>query len=224
MLKVLLPTLALNLILILLLFLPAGTLAWPQAWLFLVVFNGCSQAIGIWLMKTDPELLKARMQSPTGGDQRSRDRAIMFGIYLFFAAWLAFMALDARRFGWSHVPLWVQAAGLVLILAAFWGWIGVLRANSFAATTVRVQAERSQTVISTGPYAHVRHPMYGWSLVLMFGMPLLLGSFWGLLGIPLAVPLIVARALGEEAVLFGGLPGYAAYAAKVRWRLIPGLW
>jgi protein-S-isoprenylcysteine O-methyltransferase Ste14 len=120
--------------------------------------------------------------------------------------------------------VWGQAVGVLLILAAFWGWVGVLRANSYASTTVRVQAERGQTVISTGPYAHVRHPMYSWSLALMIGMPLLLGSLWGLLGLLIAVPLLAARALGEEEVLFGGLPGYADYSAKVRWRLVPGLW
>jgi len=224
MLKSLLSTLALNIVIILLLFVPAGTLAWPQAWIFLVVFNACSQAIGVWLLRTDPALLKARMQSPVGGDQRPRDRAIAIGIFLFFALWLVFMALDAERFGWSYVPVWGQAIGLLLILAAFWGWVGVLRANSYAATTVRVQAERGQTVISTGPYAHVRHPMYSWSLALMIGMPLMLGSLWGLLGLTVAVPLLAARALGEEEVLFGGLPGYPDYAAKVRWRLVPGLW
>jgi protein-S-isoprenylcysteine O-methyltransferase Ste14 len=224
MLKSLLPTLAFNIVLIVLLFLPAGTLAWPQAWIFLVVFNVCSQAIGIWLLRTDPELLKARMQSPVGEDQRPRDRAIMGGMFLFFALWLVFMALDSQRFGWSRVPVWGQAVGVLLILAAFWGWVGVLRANSYASTTVRVQAERGQTVISTGPYAHVRHPMYSWSLALMIGMPLLLGSLWGLLGLLIAVPLLAARALGEEEVRFGGLPGYADYSAKVRWRLVPGLW
>jgi protein-S-isoprenylcysteine O-methyltransferase Ste14 len=224
MLKSLLPTLAFNIVLILLLFLPAGTLAWPQAWVFLVVFNACSQAIGIWLLKTDPELLKARMQSPVGHNQRPRDRAIAIGIFLFFAIWLVLMALDAGRFGWSHVPLWGQAIGVLLILVAFWGWVAVLRANSYASTTVRVQAERGQTVISTGPYAHVRHPMYSWSLALMIGMPLLLGSLWGLLGLSIAVPLLAARALGEEEVLFSGLPGYPEYAQKVRFRLVPYVW
>ena len=224
MLKSLLSTLAFNVVLILLLFLPAGTLAWPQAWIFLVVFNACSQAIGVWLLRTDPELLKARMQSPVSEDQKPRDRAIMGGMFLFFALWLVFMALDSQRFGWSRVPLWGQTIGVLLILAAFWGWVGVLRANSYASTTVRVQAERGQTVISTGPYAHVRHPMYSWSLALMVGMPLLLGSFWGLLGLFIAIPLLAARALGEEAVLFEGLPGYPDYAAKVRWRLVPWLW
>jgi protein-S-isoprenylcysteine O-methyltransferase Ste14 len=224
MLKANLPNLALNLVLCLLLFLPAGTWAWPQAWIFLVIFNGCSQGIGIWLLKTDPALLAARTKSPLGADQRPRDRLIMGAIVLFLCVWLAFMALDAQRFGWSHVPIWAQIIGALLIFAAFWGWVGVLRANSFAAITVRVQTERAQTVISTGPYAVVRHPMYAYVLPLLIGTPLLLGSFWGLAGMFVALPLMAARALGEEAVLMEGLPGYPEYAARVRYRLVPGVW
>src|SRR5262245_42322853 len=116
----------------LLLFLPAGTLAWPQAWVFMALFGGCSEAIGVWLMKTNQELLAARMKSPMSADQKPRDRAVMGAISVVFFGWFVLMALDARRFGWSHTPLWAQALGVVLILAAFYGWAGVLRANSFA--------------------------------------------------------------------------------------------
>ncbi len=101
----------------------------------------------------------------------------------------------------------------------------MLRANSFAATTVRVQAERGQTVISTGPYAVVRHPMYGYALLLFGGAPLLLGSLWGLAAaLAVLLPLLAVRLLGEEAVLRDGLPGYRDYAARVRYRLVPGVW
>jgi protein-S-isoprenylcysteine O-methyltransferase Ste14 len=111
-----------------------------------------------------------------------------------------------------------------MILVAFIGWVGVLATNSFAATQVRLQPERGQRVISTGPYGVVRHPMYAYSLLLMIGAPLLLGSLWGLLGLILFVPLLAARLLGEEAMLMEGLPGYRDYAAKVRFRLVPGVW
>ena len=208
----------------LLLFLPAGTFAWPQAWLFLVMFSAWSLAIGLWLMKTDPDLLQERMKSPLSEDQKPRDRMIMWAILVFFALWLAFMALDARRFVWSHVPVGAQAIGAVLIAGAFLGWAQVLRANRFAATTIRIQTERSQRVISSGPYAVVRHPMYAYVLLLLTGTPLLLGSLWGLVGVVVAVPLMGARALGEEALLMDGLPGYRDYAAKVRFRLVPGVW
>lgn len=208
----------------LLMFLPAGTFAWPQGWLFLALFFGLSQAMGLWLLRRDPALLAARMKSPLSGNQAPRDRAVVVAIMAAFAAWLVFMALDARRFGWSHVPVWAQGMGAVLIVAAFRGWTEVLRANSFAATTIELQAERGQTVISSGPYALVRHPMYAFCLLLMVGAPLLLGSLWGLAWIVLFVPLLSARALGEEAMLTVGLSGYADYARRVRFRLVPGIW
>jgi protein-S-isoprenylcysteine O-methyltransferase Ste14 len=215
---------AFNAFLCFLLFLPAGTLAWPQAWIFLALFDSCSLAIGYWLLKTNPELLAERMKSPLSANQRPRDRMVMGAIGLFCCAWLVFMALDARRFGWSHTPLWVQAIGAALIAGAFYGWTGVLRVNSFAAVTVRLQQERRQTVISAGPYAVVRHPMYAYAVFFLTGASLLLGSLWGLLGLVVVIPLTAARALGEEDLLMDGLPGYREYAAKVRFRLLPGVW
>ncbi len=222
--KMVLHTLASAILLGVLLFLPAGTLAWPQAWVLIGLFIGCSEATGVWLRKSDPELFAARMKSPLSADQKPRDRAIMAAILAVFIVWLVFMAFDARRFGWSHAPLWAQALGAALIVGAFYGWIGVLKANSFAAVTIRLQEERGQTVASAGPYAVVRHPMYAYALLLMVGAPLLLGSLWGLLGLALFVPLLAVRALGEEAILLEGLPGYREYAAKVRFRLLPGVW
>lgn len=207
-----------------LLFLPAGTWAWPQSWAYLGLFSLSSLATGLWLLKTDPELLASRMRSPLSPDQSRRDRAIFAAILIVFCAWFAFIALDARRFGWSHVPTWAQALGAILIVWSFWGWVTVLRANSFAAVTVRVQSERNQTVVSTGPYAVVRHPMYAYAIPYSIGTPLMLGSLWGLLGFFPFFALIVARTLGEEAVLREGLAGYPDYARKVRFRLLPGVW
>jgi protein-S-isoprenylcysteine O-methyltransferase Ste14 len=216
--------LVLNLALCLLLFGPAWTFAWPQAWIFLLIFDACSLAVGLWLRKANPALAADREKSPLGANQAPRDQAVMAAILLFFVVWLAFMALDARRLHWSHTPVWAQAVGAALIVATFAGWAQVLAANSFATTTVRVQDERGQTVISTGPYAVVRHPMYAYALLLLIGTPLLLGSLWGLLGAVFALPLLGARALGEEAVLIDGLAGYRDYAARVRFRLVPGVW
>ena len=105
----------------LLLFLPAGTLAWPQGWALLVLFSACGGAVGLWLMKTDPDLLAERMKPPLGGDQKPRDRAVMGSLVLGMAGWQVFMALDARRFGWPHVPPWAQALGAALIVGAFMG-------------------------------------------------------------------------------------------------------
>ena len=206
-----------------LMFLPAGTFAWPQGWLFLALFFGLSQAMGLWLLRTDPALLAARMRSPLSGDQAPRDRVVIVAILAGFVAWLVFIALDAKRFGWSHAPAWAQVVGAVLIVAALLG-MEVLRVNTFAATTIQLQAERGQTVISSGPYALVRHPMYAFALFLMVGAPLLLGSLWGLAWLGLFIPLLAARALGEEVMLTAGLEGYADYAPRVRFRMVPGIW
>jgi len=207
-----------------LLFWPAGTLTWPQGWVFLALFFGCSQTLGLWLLRKDPALLAARTRSPFSAEQAPRDRAISLAILIAFAAWLVLMALDARRFAWSHAPIVMQVLGAILIVMAFWGWRGVLAANSFAATTIQIQAERDQRVISTGPYAVVRHPMYAYTILLMLGAPLLLGSLWGLTGLLVLLPLLAARTLSEEALLIRDLPGYGDYVRRVRFRLVPGIW
>jgi protein-S-isoprenylcysteine O-methyltransferase Ste14 len=207
-----------------LLFLPAGTLAWAQGWAFLLLFAACGLVTDIWLLRRDPALLLARMASPLAPGQRPRDRMVMALILAAFVGWFVFMALDARRFGWTQTPRWAQALGAALIVAAFWGWFRVLRANSFAATTIQLQRDRGQTVVSTGPYAVVRHPMYAYAILMLLGAPLMLGSLWGLAALVVFVPLLAARAIGEEALLLKGLPGYADYARKVRFRLAPGIW
>jgi len=209
---------------VMLLFLPAGTLAWPQGWVFIGLFSGCSLATDIWLLRKRPALLAARMTSPLAAGQTPRDRAVMRLILAAFVGWFVLMALDARRFGWSQTPPWAQLLGAGLVVATFWGWFRVLRANSFAATTIQLQSDRGQTVVDTGPYAVVRHPMYACDILLMLGAPLLLGSLWGLAGLAVFVPLLAVRALGEEALLRAGLPGYADYARRVRFRFAPGIW
>jgi protein-S-isoprenylcysteine O-methyltransferase Ste14 len=208
----------------LLLFIPAGTMNWPQVWAFLVVFSGCGLAIGYRLLKTNPELLAERMKSPLRDNQKPRDRAVTAVLYAALCVWLVLMALDARRFGWSSVPTWVEAIGAVLVVGAFYCWSRVLRENSFAVTSVRLQPERGQSVVSTGHYAIVRHPMYAVAIAKFVGTPLMLGSFWGLLGPLVFMPLLALRALGEETILASGLPGYREYVSKVRFRLLPGVW
>jgi protein-S-isoprenylcysteine O-methyltransferase Ste14 len=207
-----------------LLFLSAGTWDWPQGWGFLVLFSAGTIFMSLWMLRNDPALLAARMRSPLSGDQRPRDRAIVGLLYVVCVSWFVLIALDARRYGWSHVPAWAQTLGAILIVWSFWGWTAVLRANSFAASNVRVQEERGQTVISSGPYAIVRHPMYAYVLPFGVGASLMLGSLWGLLGLIPLIAILAARTLGEEAVLNAGLPGYSAYARKVRYRLLPGIW
>ena len=206
------------------LFVPAGTVAWPEGWAYLLLFSACSLATALWMLKTDPALLAARMRSPVSGDQKPRDRAIAALILLVCCAWYVLIALDARRFEWSHVPVWIEGIGAVLVAWSFWGWMTVLRANSFAATTIEVQKERGQSVISTGPYALVRHPMYAYCIPFAVGTTLMLGSLWGLVGLVPVLILLGFRTLGEEAVLNDELPGYRDYAERVRYRLLPGVW
>jgi protein-S-isoprenylcysteine O-methyltransferase Ste14 len=141
-----------------------------------------------------------------------------------FWGWLVLAALDAKRFSSSYVPVWLEVVGAILVLIAFYGWVTVLRANSFAAVNIRLQTERNQTVVSTGPYAIVRHPMYTYALLMMVGGSLLLGSLWSLACVVALMLLMAARALGEEKMLLDGLDGYRDYAAKVRCRLVPGIW
>ena len=217
-------TLSINLIVVLLLFGGAGTFAWPEAWIFIAIFNIGTQGTGFWLAKHDPALLAERKKTPMDRGQGPRDRIGMCVVFFAMASWIVFMALDARRFAWSHAPVWLQAFGAALMVIAFYAWIAVLRANSFASARVRLQPERGQTVASTGPYAFVRHPMYAFTLLFLLGMPLLLGSLWGIPGAVVFLGLLVARTRGEEAMLMDGLSGYREYAAKVRYRLVPGVW
>jgi protein-S-isoprenylcysteine O-methyltransferase Ste14 len=206
-----------------LLFLPARTLAWPGAWLFLGIFAGMGAAVGLWLARVDPSLFEERMRPPVRRDQRPWDRGLMAVAALAVWGWLAAMGWEVGRQG-VRMPGWVQGAGALLIVAFFLVAARIFRENRFATPIVELQAGRSHRVVTTGPYACVRHPMYASALLLFVGTPLLLGSPRGLLLAPLILPLLVVRALGEERVLMAELPGYAEYAARVRARFLPGVW
>jgi protein-S-isoprenylcysteine O-methyltransferase Ste14 len=208
----------------LILFVTAGDWSWPQGLAFLVEIAISSFAISFWLARHDPALLAARLSAPVHRDQQSWDRVFMAGAALVFLGWLVLSALDARRFQWSHVPLWAQALGAVLIaLCMMLVWL-TFRVNTFAAPQVRIQKDRRQRVITDGPYRFIRHPMYAGALLMFVGAPLLLGSWWGLLFVPVAVVGIGIRAVGEERMLRRELPGYEDYMRQVRRRLFPGLW
>ncbi|MFN8559306.1 MAG: isoprenylcysteine carboxylmethyltransferase family protein [Dehalococcoidia bacterium] len=159
-----------------------------------------------------------------GAGQQTWDRAFFAVMFVMFVAWLALMALDAVRWRWSYLPLWLQAAGAVVLLGSFALFFATFHANTFLSPVVRIQAERGQTVISDGPYRHVRHPMYTAFLLFAVGTTLLLGSLWGLAGAAALTALVATRALLEERTLRRELPGYAEYMERVRYRLVPGLW
>ena len=206
-----------------LLFVSAGSLDWPAAWLFLAVSAILGPACGWWLARTDPALLAERMRPTFQADQPAADKKFMLIFMAALPIWLVAIGLDRRVHG-LDVPLVLQALGLAMYLlsTAFIMW--VFRENSFAAPVVKVQAERHHRVISSGPYAFVRHPMYSGIMLFFVGVPLLLGSWWGVAIAPLFAVLFGIRARIEERALVEGLPGYADYAARVRYRLVPGLW
>jgi protein-S-isoprenylcysteine O-methyltransferase Ste14 len=205
------------------LFVPAGTPHWPAAWFFLGFMALDGLGIGLWLAKTNPALLAERMRSPVQADQPTADKKIIFAFGLSVLIWFIAMGLD-QRFHGSRMPSALQAFGLALLALSSVFIMWVFHENSFAAAVVKVQAERGHRVISTGPYAFVRHPMYSTTVLFLFGIPLLLGSWWGLALSPAFAVLLAIRTGIEEDTLMTGLPGYAAYAARVRYRLVPGLW
>ena len=206
-----------------LLFAAAGSLDWPAAWVMLIVSAILGPACGLWLAKTDPALLAERLRPTFQANQPAADKIFMLIFFLALLLWLVAIGLD-RRANASDVPLLLQALGLAMYLLSIAFIMWVFRENSFAAPVVKVQAARHQRVISSGPYAFVRHPMYSGVMLYFLGIPLLLGSWWGVALAPVFTLLFAIRARIEERALIEGLPGYADYAERVRYRLVPGLW
>jgi protein-S-isoprenylcysteine O-methyltransferase Ste14 len=206
------------------LFLGAGDWGWTQGWAFVVLFGAESALFIAWLIRRDPALLESRMHPLAKEGQPWWDRLFLLGFIAFWFFWLAFMAADAHRWRWSHVPGWLEIFGALLVAGGFAATMPVFAANSFAAPTINVQNERGQHVIDTGPYALVRHPMYAAAMLYLIGIPLLLGSWFGLIGSATFVVGVSFRAMGEERKLARELPGYADYMARVPWRLVPYLW
>ena len=204
-----------------LLFLPAGTLDYWQAWVFIAVFAGTSSAITVYLAKRDPQLLERRLHvGPRAEKEKAQKIAVLLALVGFIAL-LVVPALD-HRFGWSRVPPVVALAGDALVALGFLFIFFVLKENSYGASTMQVV--EGQRVVSTGPYARLRHPMYAGALLLIAGTPLALGSWWVLLVAVVMVPALVWRLLDEEKFLKRNLPGYAEYTERVPYRLVPFVW
>lgn len=207
----------------LLLFVPAGTIDWPSAWIFLGSQLALSLAGGAWLAESDPELLEERMKPLFQPGQKRSDKIVLVLLIALGLSLFVVMGLDIR-FGWSHVPLFVQILGALLLVPMSVLSYLTFRENRFAAPVVRVQKERGHHVIATGPYAHVRHPMYLGAIFFGLGVPLMLGALSGLVVSALLIVLFGVRAVLEERTLTAGLPGYAAYVERVRYRLVPRVW
>ena len=204
-----------------LLFLAAFTFNYWQAWVFLVVLALSSWIPSLYLMRTNPVALQRRMRGGPTAETRKVQKVVMGGVWFSLAALVVVSALD-HRFGWSRVPTAICLVGDVLVAVGLSVVMLVVIQNSYAAATIRVEA--GQKLASTGLYGLVRHPMYTGNLILMVGIPLALGSYWGLTFVALGVIVLAVRIRDEEKLLQAELDGYHEYTRKVRYRLVPRMW
>ncbi len=202
----------------------AGTFDYFGGWLYFGEMFAASVVLGTYTARVDPGLLEERLKPPLQKDQPLADKLIVIPILLLLFGGMGFMAADAARWRWSTMPTSVQWAGSALLLAAIAFMFWTMRLNSFAAPVVKIQKERGQTVITTGPYAFVRHPLYFGALFYVAATSLDLGSWWGLATVPLVALSFAIRIGVEEKALGEGLEGYEDYARRVRWRLVPFVW
>jgi protein-S-isoprenylcysteine O-methyltransferase Ste14 len=205
----------------LMLFLPAGTFHYWQAWVFLAVFALSTWIPSVYLMRTNPAALERRMRAGPLAETRTLQRILITVVFICFPAMFVVSALD-HRFGWSSVPATVSLVGDVLVVIGLGLAMLVVIQNGYAAANVTVEA--GQHLVSTGLYGLVRHPMYTGNVILMVGVPLALGSYWGLVFVIPGVIVLVLRIRDEEDLLAHELSGYHEYTQQVRYRLVPYVW
>jgi protein-S-isoprenylcysteine O-methyltransferase Ste14 len=199
-------------------FLPAGTFAYWQAWLYIAVLFIPLCFVIVYLMKNEPDLLVRRMRFK---EPEKEQQLIIKSSYLSFFLAYIIPGFDFR-YGWSHVPAWLVIFCAALVCAGYLFVVYVFRENRYASRVVEV--EKEQHVISTGPYALVRHPMYFGVAIMYLFSPLALGSYWAIIPALFTIPVLVFRLLNEEKVLERDLVGYADYEKKVKYHLFPGIW
>jgi len=203
------------------LFFPAGTFDYWQAWVFLAVVVLAAWIPTIYLQRKNPVVLERRMRGGPAAETRTAQKVVIAGLYLSLAAMVVVSVLD-HRFGWSPVPTAICLVGDVLVAVGLGVVVLVIIQNSYAAATVQVEA--GQKVVSTGLYGLVRHPMYTGNVIMMVGIPFALGSYWGLVFVVPALIVLASRIRDEEKLLQEELDGYREYTQKVRYRLMPGMW
>ena len=211
------------LVLVLCLFLPAGTWAWTRGWLFLGVLLVSSIPLSLYLLRVNPDVIAGRVNR----HERPRRWDLLLGLLVALPAMLAIpivSALDDGRYHWSRLPWWGCALGYALLLVGFAGLTWAQAVNKFFEPSVRIQTDRGHHVIDTGPYAIIRHPGYAFGFAFFLGIPLALGSLWGLIPALIMSGFVVVRTILEDRTLQNELPGYKQYAERVRYRLIPGVW
>ena len=200
---------------------PAGTFDYWRGWAFLVVFAASTTIPGLYLAAKNPAALKRRMQAGPGAETRLLQKVIISIAFLAAGATIVVSTLDFR-FGWSSVPAAVSVAGDVLVVVGLGIAMLVVVQNSYAAANIKVEA--GQELVSTGMYSVVRHPMYFGNVVMLIGIPLALGSYWGLLFVIPALAVLAVRILDEEKLLTQDLAGYRDYKERVHYRLVPYVW
>jgi len=203
-------------------FLPAGTLKWPEAWILIIFYMGSVFGIVFWLKRNDPELLKERSQRKK--NNKTWDRILILVYIFFLMTMLCVTGLDAVRFRWSNVPLFLKIFGFLGFIPGFVLGFWAMRENTFLSGTVRIQEERGHSVCSTGPYRYVRHPMYIGIIIAMLCFPFALGSYYALIPAVIIVVLFVIRTVLEDRTLQEELSGYKEYTETVHFRLIPRVW
>jgi protein-S-isoprenylcysteine O-methyltransferase Ste14 len=199
----------------------AGTTAFWRGWALMGVFAGCSGLITAWLWRHDKALLERRVRAGPGAEPDPAQNLIQALAGVAFLGSLVAPSLDFRFHGVT-LPAWAAFAGDALIALGFYIVFRTFRANSFASGVVERMDD--QTLVDTGPYRLVRHPMYAGALLMFIGMPFALGSWWGLAVVPLIVGALIWRLIAEERFLVKHLAGYGEYRGRVRWRLVPGAW
>jgi protein-S-isoprenylcysteine O-methyltransferase Ste14 len=205
----------------LMLFLPAGTLHYWQAWVFLAVFALSTWIPSFYLIRTNPAALERRMRAGPLAETRTVQRIVITVVYVCFPAMFVVSAFD-HRFGWSTVPTTVTVVGDIVVAVGLGVAMLVVIQNGYAAANVTVESE--QTLVSTGLYGLVRHPMYTGNVVLMIGIPLALGSYWGLVFVIPGLVVLALRIRDEERLLERELRGYREYEQQVHYRLVPYVW
>jgi protein-S-isoprenylcysteine O-methyltransferase Ste14 len=208
-------------VLLVLIFMPVGTLVYWKGWALFISFAIPVIFITSYFMKSDIAFLASRVKAGPIAERRKGQQVIQAFAGLFFLLVVLVPGLDAR-FGWSVVPWYLSIVGDVLVVLGLVFVFQVFRENRFASAAIEIEA--GQRVIQTGPYRFVRHPMYSGAFVMLVGIPLALGSWWGLLFVLMLVIVIIFRLRDEERFLLKSLPGYDQYREKVRYRLIPYVW
>jgi protein-S-isoprenylcysteine O-methyltransferase Ste14 len=206
-----------------LLFGSAGTVAWPEGWLYMLVQFGSSMLMLFWLKRTNPELLKVRFDIRKRV-QKTWDKVILILIMVTCAPLFMLPGLDAVRYRWSHVPLALKIIGFVGLILSFGIIFWVVRTNPYSSAAVEIQKDRGHKVITTGPYECVRHPMYVGAILGFISAPLALGSLFTFVPALILTALIATRTCLEDKTLLQELDGYTAYVETVKYRLIPGVW